>query len=153
MLLVVKDDESPDPVDVRVLGPPTVVPCSHSMAHAIEELRLRSRLGERDDRWCRETIRHVRVVSEQRTNTIAAEKPNESSAIVVRRLCFCDKRRTHPVQNLPYRGRPVGDFSARDSVYHQGIVCPWTNRAVAIDCEGGQAGPNEAAEGVKIAAP
>jgi hypothetical protein len=36
------------------------------MAHAIEELRLRSRLGERNDRWCREMISHARVVSEQR---------------------------------------------------------------------------------------
>ena len=100
---MVKDDESPDPVDVRVLGPPAAVPCSDGIAHAIEELRLRARLGEGNDRWYREMISHARVVSEQCANTIVAQKPNESSAMVVKRCCFCDKRRMHPVQNLPPR--------------------------------------------------
>ena len=70
---MVKDDESPDPVDVGVLGPPAVVPCSDSIPHAIEELRLRSRLGERNDRWCRETISHAQVVSELRAKAAATQ--------------------------------------------------------------------------------
>jgi hypothetical protein len=91
MLLVVKDDESPDPVDVRVLGPPAIVPCSDSIPHAIEKLRWRSRLGRMNDRWGRETVGHVRMIGEQHANTIAAEKPNESSVTVVRHVCFCHK--------------------------------------------------------------
>jgi hypothetical protein len=47
---MMKDDKSPDPLNVRVFGPPTVVPCSDGIPHTIEELRLRSRLGEPNDR-------------------------------------------------------------------------------------------------------
>ena len=47
---MVKDNKSPDPLNVRVFGPPAVVPCSDGIPHTIEELRLRSRLGERNDR-------------------------------------------------------------------------------------------------------
>ena len=41
MLLVVKNDESPDPVNVGGLSPPAVVPHAYGVPHLIEELRAR----------------------------------------------------------------------------------------------------------------
>jgi hypothetical protein len=82
MLLAVKDDESPDLLNVGVLGPPAVVPRSDSIPHTIEELRLRSRLGERNDRWCWETISHARAVSEQRASTVPIQLPLKGDDIV-----------------------------------------------------------------------
>jgi len=40
MTLPMKDDEAPNP-DVCLLGPPTVVPKTDRLSHAIEELRKR----------------------------------------------------------------------------------------------------------------
>jgi hypothetical protein len=37
MLLVVKDDVPADPVDVRLLGPPAVVPHANRVAHAVKQ--------------------------------------------------------------------------------------------------------------------
>lgn len=70
---MVKDDKSPDPLNVRVFGPPAVVPCSDGMPHAIEELRLRSRLGERNNRGCRETVSHARVVRVEMIDVLACD--------------------------------------------------------------------------------
>jgi hypothetical protein len=48
MTPTVKHNESPNPVDIGVLGPAAVVPHPNGLAHAIEQLRW-LRLHEDDD--------------------------------------------------------------------------------------------------------
>jgi hypothetical protein len=47
VLFLMKENVSPNPVDVRLLRPAAVVPQAHSGAHAVEELRRRPTLSSR----------------------------------------------------------------------------------------------------------
>jgi hypothetical protein len=63
VLLLMKEDVPPNPVDVRLLGPATVVPQTYSSSHAIEELRRRPTFWKvrASHRW--EAISHTRPAS------------------------------------------------------------------------------------------
>ena len=63
MFLAVKDDESPDPVNVIGLSPPAVVPHAYGVPHLIEELGARL-FRERNDVGSLKGIGHDAAASE-----------------------------------------------------------------------------------------
>ena len=64
---MVKDDESPDPVNVGGLSPPAVVPHAYGVPHLIEELWARPFRG-RNDVGSLMGIGHDLSASEQRAS-------------------------------------------------------------------------------------
>src|SRR5262245_16668296 len=67
VLFLMKENVSPNPVDVRLLGPAAVVPQAHSGAHAVEELRRRPAFRKRRARHREEGISPTTAASSAAT--------------------------------------------------------------------------------------
>ncbi len=74
VLFLMKEDVSPNPVDVRLLGPAAVVPQAHSGSHAVEELRRRPAFRKVRARHREEVISHTPAASSA-ANTVPLVMP------------------------------------------------------------------------------
>jgi hypothetical protein len=87
MGLLVKDDVPPDPVHIRVLGPAAVMTRTDRVAHAIEELGLRSHSGRTGEHRANGSV----ASAENTADDVAVSATLGSSVMAgnARELCAC----------------------------------------------------------------